>query len=179
MGEHVDKSFYSPCSKPVQLSQPSKRCPVCSVSTTLLCFPMASSLCSVLWVPHSWPQTLLHVQSAAECHKKALHFRNEMDPLVGALVSTELGLQPALQPFSFRLSPWVPSLPQPLLLPSNYRQAVSSSCLPATETKWKGSPFSGSPPITSFSASNFFPVFYLTALQWITLHSFPGSMTCP
>lgn len=99
-----------------------------------------------------------------------------MCSLLGALVSAKLWLQPALQPFSFRLNPWVPSLAQPLLLPSNSRQAVISSCLPAIETKWKGSPFSGSPPITSFSVSNFFPVYYLTVLQWITLHSFPGSM---
>lgn len=178
MAGGADKPFSSPCSKPVQLSQPSKRCPVCSVATTLLHFPMAS-VCSVLWVPQSWPQTLQHMQSAAWWHKKAPHFWKEMDFLVGVLVSTELGLQPALQPFSFRLNPWVPSLAQPLLLLSNCRQAVSSSCLPATKTKWKGSPFSGSPPITSFSALNFFPVFYLTALEWIALHSFPGSVTSP
>lgn len=97
----------------------------------------------------------------------------------GALVSTKLWLQPALQPFSFRLNPWVPSLLQPLLLPSNSRQAVISSCLPAIQTKWKGSPFSGSPPITSFSASNFFLVSYFTVLQWITQHSFQGLWLLP
>lgn len=102
-----------------------------------------------------------------------------MYSVLGALVSTKLWLQPVLQPFSFRLNPWVPSLVQPLLLPSNSRQAVISSCLPATQTKWRGSPFSGSPPTANFSASHFFPVSYLTVLQWITLSSFLGSMTSP